>query len=86
MIKNHEIYYPLYTDKDHFIILITGGRGSGKSFGVATFIERLTFELKKRGVADKEADKIVHHILYCRYTMVSASMLRKIRSRTEREI
>ena len=74
MIKNHEIYYPLYTDKDHFIILITGGRGSGKSFGVATFIERLTFELKKRGVADKEADKIVHHILYCRYTMVSASM------------
>lgn len=43
---------------------------SGKSFGVATFIERLTFELKKRGVDDK----IIHNILYSRYTMVSAAM------------
>lgn len=31
MIINHEIYYPLYTDKEHFVILVTGGRGSGKS-------------------------------------------------------
>lgn len=46
---------------------------SGKSFGVATFIERLTFELKKRGMG-KEAEKIVHNILYSRYTMVSAAM------------
>lgn len=43
---------------------------SGKSFGVATFIERLTFELKKRG-AD---EKLIHNILYSRYTMVSAAM------------
>jgi phage terminase large subunit len=43
---------------------------SGKSFGVATFIERLTFELKKRGIDDR----IVHNILYSRYTMVSAAM------------
>ena len=27
MIKTHKVYYPLYTDKDKFIILITGGRG-----------------------------------------------------------
>lgn len=74
MIKNHKIYYPLYTDKDHFIILVTGGRGSGKSFGIATFIERLTFELKRKGVDDKEVGKLVHNILYSRYTMVSAAM------------
>lgn len=73
MIKNHEIYYPLYTDRDHFIILVTGGRGSGKSFGVATFIERLTFELKKRG-AGKDAERLVHNVLYSRYTMTSAAM------------
>lgn len=27
MIKSHPIYYPLYTNKDKFIILVTGGRG-----------------------------------------------------------
>lgn len=27
MIKSHSVYYPLYNDKEHFIILITGGRG-----------------------------------------------------------
>lgn len=61
MIKPQEIYKPLYQDKDHFIILVTGGRGSGKSFNVGAFIERLSFEAG-------------HVILYCRYTMVSASM------------
>lgn len=74
MIINHEIYYPLYTDKEHFIILVTGGRGSGKSYGVATFIERLTFELKRRGITGLRADKIVHNVLYTRYTMVSANI------------
>lgn len=69
MIRNHKIYHPLYTDRDHFIILITGGRGSGKSFSVATFIERLTFELKKVG-----GEKLVHNVLYSRYTMTSAAM------------
>lgn len=71
MVKNHDIYKPLYTDKEHFIILVTGGRGSGKSFAVGTFIERLTFEL---GVDEETAKRIAHQILYTRYTMVSANI------------
>lgn len=67
MIVPQEIYHPLYEDKEKFIILITGGRGSGKSFNASTFIERLTFEMTP-------AEKIVHQILYTRYTMVSAGM------------
>lgn len=67
MIYNHPIYYPLYQDKDKFVILITGGRGSGKSFAASAFIERLTFEKTKD-------DDIVHQILYTRYTMVSANI------------
>lgn len=67
MIEPQAIYHPLYTDKDKFIIIVTGGRGSGKSFNASTFIERLTFEMT-------EAEKIVHQILYTRYTMVSAGM------------
>lgn len=67
MIQPQEIYHPLYTDNEKFIILITGGRGSGKSFNASTFIERLTFEMT-------EAEKIIHQILYTRYTMVSAGM------------
>ena len=63
MIKAQEIYHPLYENKDKFIILITGGRGSGKSFNTATFIERLTFE---------KIEEIVHKVLYARYTMTSA--------------
>ena len=65
MIKAQEIYHPLYENKDKFIILITGGRGSGKSFNAATFVERLTFE---------KLNDIVHKILYTRYTMTSAHM------------
>lgn len=64
MIKSHSVYHPLYDDKDKFIILVTGGRGSGKSFASSTFIERLTFE--------KTLEGIVHQILYTRYTMTSA--------------
>ena len=67
MIVSQEIYHPLYEDKEKFIILITGGRGSGKSFNASTFIERLTFEMTP-------VEKIVHQILYTRYTMVSAGM------------
>ncbi|WP_300701305.1 phage terminase large subunit [Bacteroides sp.] len=67
MIEPQIIYHPLYTDTDKFIIIVTGGRGSGKSFNASTFIERLTFELTP-------AEKIVHQILYTRYTMVSAGM------------
>lgn len=66
MITTHPIYYPLYNDKDKFIILITGGRGSGKSFAASAFIERLTFEFTP--------EKISHQILYTRYTMVSANI------------
>lgn len=61
MIDVQSPYLPLYTDKEKFIILITGGRGSGKSFNASTFIERLTFE---KG----------HVILFCRYTMTSAGL------------
>lgn len=61
MIQPQDIYIPLYTDTEHPIILITGGRGSGKSFNVGAFIERLSFE---QG----------HVILYTRYTMTSASI------------
>lgn len=56
----HEVYKPLYENKDKFIILITGGRGSGKSFEASRFIERLTFERGQK-------------VLFCRYTMTSAS-------------
>lgn len=67
MIKTHKVYYPIYTNKDKFIILITGGRASGKSHFVSSFLERLTFEMTP-------VDKIVHQILYTRYTMVSANI------------
>lgn len=69
MIKTHSVYYPLYNDKEHFIILITGGRGSGKSFSSSAFIERLTFEMNNDG-----EKKYRHNILYTRYTMTSAGM------------
>lgn len=51
-------FKPLYTTKKR-IIVITGGRRSMKSFAVADFITRLTFE---KG----------HNMLYTRYTMTSA--------------
>ena len=66
-IDKKNVYIPLYEDTEHFIILITGGRGSGKSFNAATFIERLTFEQSR----DRT---FAHRILYCRYTMVSANL------------
>lgn len=67
MITTQPIYNPLYTDKEHFIILVTGGRASGKSFNLSAFNERLTFEKSDCG-------SIAHTILYTRYTMVSAHM------------
>lgn len=67
MIKTHECYLPLYEDTEHPIILVTGGRASGKSFGTSSFINRLTFEYNK-------VVKKPHIILYTRYTMVSAGM------------
>jgi len=51
-------YKPLWDD-DYTYAIVTGGRGSSKSFSVQDFIENLTFE---RG----------HKILISRYTLVSA--------------
>lgn len=67
MIEPQPIYYPIYENEDKLVILITGGRGSGKSFNASTYIERLTFTLT-------EGHKIAHQILYTRYTMASAGM------------
>lgn len=53
-------YKPLWND-DYDIAVVTGGRGSGKSFAVGDFCENLTFE---KG----------HTILFTRYTMSSAHL------------
>ena len=70
----HSVYHPLYTNKDKFIVLITGGRGSGKSFEVARFLERLTFERNRK-------------ILFTRYTLVSASksIIPEVEDKIERD-
>ena len=70
----HPVYHPLYTNKDKFIVLITGGRGSGKSFEVARFLERLTFEKNRK-------------ILFTRYTLVSASksIIPEVEDKIERD-
>ena len=60
-IKTQEVYNPLYNNTDKLITLITGGRGSAKSFNVGTFIERLSFESG-------------HKMLYSRFTMTSADI------------
>lgn len=60
MIQKSRDYEALYnTDKRY--IIITGGRGSGKSFEVGTFISLLTYEQQ-------------HRILFTRYTMASAGI------------
>lgn len=74
MIQTHPIYYPLYEDHEQSIILITGGRASGKSFSASTFIERLTFEIGKDSEAETLDDRVVHNVLYTRYTMASADI------------
>lgn len=70
MIQTKPVYYPLYHDKEKFIILVTGGRGSGKSFSVGAFIERLTFEVGE----NEKKEPVKHNVLYTRYTMTSASI------------
>ncbi len=55
----NEKFAPLW-ESDCFTYIITGGRGSGKSFAVGDFIENLSFE---KG----------HKILFTRYTLDSAS-------------
>ena len=53
-------YQSLFQTKDRYVV-ITGGRGSGKSFAVTVFLALLTYEKDNR-------------ILFTRYTMTSASM------------
>lgn len=62
MIQTHDVYHPLYTDGESFIFLVTGGRGSGKTYGISTFVSRLTFEYSK----PTEEKALVHQILYTR--------------------
>jgi len=60
MLTVPEPFRPLYTDRSRFTVLLTGGRGSGKSFAAMLFASRLSFE---RG----------HGILCARWTMASAA-------------
>jgi len=53
-------YKSLYSSEGRYHV-VTGGRGSGKSFGTTVFLLQLTYE---KG----------HKILFTRYTMTSASM------------
>lgn len=60
MITLKEKYKPLFVNETRFFV-ITGGRGSSKSFGVGTFANLLSFE---EG----------HRILFTRQTMTSAHL------------
>lgn len=60
MITANPKYKELYTTDKRYI-LITGGRGSGKSFEVSTFLNLLTYE-------------VGHRVLFTRYTMTSANL------------
>jgi phage terminase large subunit len=57
-INVHEKYIPLFQSSTRYYI-VTGGRGSGKSFAVNLFLNSLTYE---NG----------HKVLFTRYTMTSA--------------
>ena len=59
LIKLSPKYRPLFNDYSRYYI-ITGGRGSSKSFSVASFLLLLSYENN-------------HNILFTRYTMTSAS-------------
>lgn len=59
MIKLSPKYKPLFLNNSRYFI-VTGGRGSSKSFSIATMILLLTYE---KG----------HNVLFTRYTMTSAS-------------
>jgi len=58
-INLHDKYIPLFKSKTRYNV-ITGGRGSGKSFGINVFLLNLTYESG-------------HKILFTRYTMSSAN-------------
>jgi PBSX family phage terminase large subunit len=59
-IQLNEVYLPLWnSDKRYFVV--TGGRGSGKSYGVTSFLDTLSYE-------------IGHRTLFTRYTMTAAEI------------
>lgn len=60
MIKLNDKYKPLFENDTRYFI-VTGGRGSAKSFGVGTFASLLSFEPN-------------HKILFTRQTMTSAHL------------
>ena len=60
MISLNAKYKPLFENDTRFFVL-TGGRGSAKSFGVGTFANLISFESK-------------HRILFTRQTMTSAHL------------
>jgi phage terminase large subunit len=59
-IQIHDKYQPLFNSESRYFV-ITGGRGSGKSFAVTIFLALLTYERNNR-------------TLFTRYTMSSAGM------------
>ena len=59
MVDINEKYQPLFYNKDKRYHIVTGGRGSGKSFAVTLFLVLLT----------EQANEV---ILFTRYTLVSA--------------
>ncbi|SDE24975.1 phage terminase large subunit [Riemerella columbipharyngis] len=74
LIQTQAVYNPLYTNIDKFIILLTRGRDSAKSYNATTFVERLSFE---QG----------HKILFSRYTITSAriSIIPEFEEKIEKE-
>ena len=59
MIQINDKFKPLFFDDTSRYFIVTGGRGSAKSFSVSSFLTGLTFEMG-------------HTILYTRYTLTSA--------------
>lgn len=59
MIKLNEKFQPLWSADTRYFV-VTGGRGSGKSYAVGAFIENLLFEAG-------------HKVLFTRYTLTAAS-------------
>ena len=60
-IKRNPAYKAIHTNKDKRYVIITGGRGSGKSFEIATGLVLQTYEQKQR-------------VLFTRLTMTSAHL------------
>ena len=54
----HKKYIPLFKESSRYFV-VTGGRGSGKSFSVTVFLLNMTYEAG-------------HKVLFSRYTMISA--------------